>query len=267
MLNDSTAKTAQKWGAMREFVKKHWKTVLFFAAVGLVGGFFVGLYSLESYPEEIKEEAYDQGLNDVLVGIITAIQSAIYGIVLGALGIMLGKRTGLWRDEITLTRKPLIITSAVALIGGSVMILSDLLYFGKYLDAVMASYAVKPTFAYAVATVTYGGVIEEVMLRLFMMSLIAFIIYLPFRRKYEKPTTIMLAAANVIAALLFATGHIPATEILIGLTPMSFFRCFFLNGGLGLLFGWLYRKYGLRYSMLAHAGCHIVSKLIWILFV
>ena len=39
------------------------------------------------------------------------------------------------------------------------------------------------------------------------------------------------------------------------------------NGGIGLLFGLLYRKYGLRYAMIAHGGCHVVSKLIWILFV
>ena len=44
-------------------------------------------------------------------------------------------------------------------------------------------------------------------------------------------------------------------------------RCIILNGGIGLLFGYLYRKYGLRYAMIAHAGCHLISKLIWILFI
>jgi membrane protease YdiL (CAAX protease family) len=105
------------------------------------------------------------------------------------------------------------------------------------------------------------------MLRLFMMSLIAFLLHLVFGRKGEKPGTGMLIAANVIAALLFAAGHLPGTALLLGITPMIVFRCFFLNGSFGLLFGWLYRKYGLRYAMLAHAGCHVVSKLIWILFV
>lgn len=42
---------------------------------------------------------------------------------------------------------------------------------------------------------------------------------------------------------------------------------FLLNGGFGLLFGWLYRKYGIQYSMLSHALLHIVSKMIWILFI
>ena len=56
-----------------------------------------------------------------------------------------------------------------------------------------------------------------------------------------------------------------AIGILLGNSPMFIFRCFLLNGGLGLLFGWLFRKYGLRYAMVAHGGCHIVSKLAWIL--
>ena len=40
-----------------------------------------------------------------------------------------------------------------------------------------------------------------------------------------------------------------------------------LNVSTTLLFGRLYRKHGLRYAMLAHGGCHIVSKLIWLLFI
>ena len=131
----------------------------------------------------------------------------------------------------------------------------------------MSSYEVKPTITYLLATVTYGAVIEEVMLRLFWMSLIAFVIHKIFGRKQDKPTDATLIVANVIAAILFAAGHLPATAELLGLTPMIIFRCFLLNGGLGLLFGRLYRKYGLRYSMIAHGGCHIVSKLIWILFI
>ena len=88
-----------------------------------------------------------------------------------------------------------------------------------------------------------------------------------FERKNEKPSTKILVIANIIAALLFAAGHLPVTSILLGLTPMTIFRCFLLNGTFGLMFGYLYRKYGFRYAMIAHAGCHVVSKLIWILFI
>ena len=142
-----------------------------------------------------------------------------------------------------------------------------LVFFGKYSQVIMDSYASKPTIDYMIAMVAYGGILEEVMLRLFMMSLIAFILYLLFEKSKDKPSVKILVLSNIISALLFAAGHLPATILMIGLTPMIILRCFLLNGTFGLMFGWLYRKYGLRYAMIAHMGCHIISKMIWILFV
>ena len=252
---------------MKAFVKTYWKLLLIFAVVGLIGGFFVGLYALDSYPEEFRQEVQEQGLTDTLVGLVTAVQSAIYGVVLGALGIALAKKVGLWRDCFTLDGEPLFIALGWSIIGGLCLILPDLWFFGNYEPAIRESYLVKPTIPYLIAMVTYGGVIEEVMLRLFMMSLVAFVLHKLFEKGKADTSVAVLIAANVISAILFAAGHLPATDILFGLTPMIVFRCFLLNGGFGLLFGWLYRKYGLQYAMLAHGGCHIVSKLIWILFV
>ena len=248
---------------MEKFIRSYWKTLLFFVIIGLVGGFFVGLYTLDSYPEELREQAYAEGLNDFLIGVITAVQSAGYGLVLGTVGILLAKNLGLWRDERSVTAKPLLFAILISIIGGLTLILSDIFFFGKYSEVIANSYAVKPTLPYLIATVTYGAVIEEVMLRLFMMSLIAFIL----KKLTRKEGAGILIAANIVSALLFAVGHLPATIMMIGTTPLIIFRCFLLNGGLGLLFGWLYRKYGFRYAMIAHGGCHIISKLIWILFV
>ena len=251
---------------MKDFFRSYGKTLLFFAAVGLVGGFTVGLYLLDSYPAEIVAQIQAQGLNDTLLGLITAVQSAAYGAVLGGIGIWLGKKLGLWRDERSITRKPLLWTIGISLVAGPAMILPDILYFGKHVPAIAESYAAKPTIPYLIGTVTYGAIIEEVMLRLFCMSLIAFLLWQIFDRKAKKPSVGILVAANIIAALLFAAGHLPTTFAMIGTTPMIIVRCFLLNGIFSLAFGWLYRKHGLRYAMLAHGGCHIVSKLIWILW-
>lgn len=251
---------------MGTFIKTYWKTLLFFTAVGLIGGFFTGIYVLDSYPLEMRQQILAQGLNETALGLVMAVQSAGYGLFLGAAGIFLGKKTGMWKDEQSLTKKPLITAVAFSVIGGLALILPDILFFGKHSQPIMDSYGAKPTVPYMLAAVLYGGVIEEVMLRLFMMSLIAFILYKLFGRGTEKPAAGILIAANLAAAILFAAGHLPATAAMMELTPMIVFRCFLLNGGFGLLFGWLYRKYGLRYAMIAHGGCHVVSKLIWILF-
>lgn len=252
---------------MQHFVKTYWKTIAFFALIGLIGGFFTGLYLLDSYPADMQQQIMGQGLTRPILGLVTAVQSAGYGLVCGVLGILLGKKTGLWKDERSLEQRPLMVANIAAIVGGMALILPDLLYFGRHIQPIMDSYAVKPTLAYILAAVLYGGVIEEVMLRLFMMSLVAFLLHKLFWKKQENTPTAALVTANVVSALLFAAGHLPATAMLMRLTPMIIFRCFLLNGGFGLLFGWLYRKYGLRYAMIAHGGCHVVSKLIWILFI
>ena len=260
---------------MKQFIKTYWKTLLFFAVTGLLGGFFTGIYVLDSYPPEMRQQLLEEltagGLGgfppDMILGVITAMQAAGYGIVLGAAGIWLGRKTGLWKEERTVTKRPFVASVIVSVVGGAILILSDLLFFGKHSEIIMDSYRVKPTISYLIASVAYGGVIEEVMLRLFWMTLVAFVLWKIFDRKHARPSTGVVITANIIAALLFAAVHLPATAAMLGLSPMIVFRCFLLNGGCGLLFGWLYRKYGLRYSMLAHGGCHIVSKLIWILFV
>ena len=155
---------------MADFVKKYWKTTLFFALAGLIGGFFVGLFLLDSYPEEIRLQLAEQGIGNVLLGVITAVQSAFYGIVLGAAGIFLGKKVGLWKDERKLEKKPLTMTAITAVVGGMAMILLDLFFFAGYSDVIRDSYGVKPTVAFILGSVIYGGVIEEVMLRLFFAA-------------------------------------------------------------------------------------------------
>ena len=130
---------------MKAFIRNYWKTLLFFAAVGLVGGFFTGLYMLDSYPAEMRQQILDQGITEIVMAIVSAAQSAGYGLILGALGIILGKKTGLWKDERTVAKKPLMITLVISVTGGLALILPDILFFGRYVPMIMDSYGVKPT--------------------------------------------------------------------------------------------------------------------------
>ena len=260
---------------MAKFLRRYWKTLSFFGITGLIGGYFVGIYVLDSYPPDIQQQLYAQLAAeslaqvpvDVFLGIVSAIQSVGYGVILGAAGIWLAKQIGLWKDETSIRPAPLTAAIAVGVAGGLVMILADMLYFNNFSDVIKNSYATKPTIPYLLAMVTYGGVIEEVLLRLFLMSLIAWILHKLLGKTECSPSSTILICANVISAILFAAGHLPTTLLMIGDAPVIIFRCFLLNGGIGLLFGWLYRKFGLRYAMIAHGGCHIISKLIWILFI
>ena len=98
------------------------------------------------------------------------------------------------------------------------------------------------------------------------MTLLSWIISKIFYKK-QIPTKVFIIS-NIICALLFAALHIPATIQTFGyIDGIILFRCFLMNGLFGLGFGYLYRKYGIHYSMIAHFGMHLISKIIWILFI
>ena len=62
----------------------------------------------------------------------------------------------------------------------------------------------------------------------------------------------------ILANLLLALEHLPAASALPReITPILFFRVLVMNSMLSLLFGYLFWKKGLVYSMLAHMVSHI----------
>jgi membrane protease YdiL (CAAX protease family) len=249
---------------MKELIKNNLKYLIFLAIFGLVGGYFTAIYTVQSLGQDMIDEAIAEvGSIDVLI-IITTLQSLSYALILGVVGKLLAKKIGLWR-KFEFDKKGNVELILVTILGGAAFILIDCLFFSNFSDVIKNSYTVKPIVEYIIASITYGAVIEEVILRLFFMSLIAVII-----QKLSKKDVInnkILVVANVISAILFAAAHLPATIMTIGITPMIIIRCFVMNGAFGLMFGRLYRKFGIHYSMLAHCGVHIVSKLIWILFI
>ena len=243
-------------------MKKALKFTLALLPIALVAGYFVTVYQLEILDEAILAPALEQlGSRWILVA-ITMAQTVGYAAVCGFVGCLLANRLGLWKP-IRFERKPLLKSVLYSVIGGILFSL-DQWTFGRWIPQVGASYEAPITLNNWLGSVLYGGVVEELMLRLFFMSLLAWLIWKIFFRQEKQVPVKVLVAANVVAALLFAAGHLPATWVLFGeLTPMILLRCFLLNGSFGLLFGYLYRKFGIQYAMVSHALFHIVSKLIW----
>ena len=246
-------------------MKRALKFTLFLLPIALVAGYFVTVYQLEMLDEAILAPALEQ-LGSVWVLIaITMAQTVGYAAVCGFFGCLLANSLGLWKP-IRFEKAPLLKALGLSLVGGILFSL-DKWTFGRWIPEVGASYNAPITVNNWLGSVLYGGVVEELMLRLFFMSLLAWLIWKMFFRQEETVPVKVLVAANVAAALLFAAGHLPATLVLFGeLTPMILLRCFLLNGSFGLLFGFLYRKFGIQYAMVSHAVFHIVSKLIWTFF-
>jgi membrane protease YdiL (CAAX protease family) len=104
----------------------------------------------------------------------------------------------------------------------------------------------------------YGGVAEEIQLRLFVMSFFAWLGRFLSRTPDGKPTIAVIWIANILATVLFGLGHLPTVAMLVPLTPLVIARTVILNGLLGIVWGWLYWKRGLEAAMLSHFSADIV---------
>ncbi len=98
----------------------------------------------------------------------------------------------------------------------------------------------------------YGGVVEEVLMRLFLMSVVAFILSKIFKLMSPVQNKLLMWSAIVISAVVFGLGHLPVTAAITTITPLIVLRAIVLNGIGGLIFGWLYWRKGLEYSIVAH---------------
>ena len=104
----------------------------------------------------------------------------------------------------------------------------------------------------------YGGIVEEILLHLFLVTLIVWIILKFTKTDDGKPADTSIWIAIIVAAIIFGLGHLPATALLTTITPIVIFRAILLNGIGGIIFGWLYWKKGLEAAIIAHFTADIV---------
>ncbi len=112
----------------------------------------------------------------------------------------------------------------------------------------------------------YGGIAEELQLRLFLLSLLALGLRGVGRLAGANQRVLLPVwafwGANVIAAVLFGLGHLPATAALIPITGVVVVRAVVLNGTAALAFGWLFRRNGIETAMVAHFVADVVLLVI-----
>lgn len=102
----------------------------------------------------------------------------------------------------------------------------------------------------------YGGIDEELLTRLFLVSCFAWLLSRVLRRS----TALWVAIA--VSAVLFGLGHLPAAAALLPLTPALVMREVILNGIPGAVFGWLFWRRGLEAAMVAHFSADLVLHVV-----
>lgn len=139
----------------------------------------------------------------------------------------------------------------VGLVVGAALIGLDRLVFGN--DGSNDQLAL-PLWQRLGAGVLYGGIGEEVLCRLLLVSFVVWIGYRIWSGERERSR--LWLGAVLIAAVLFAVGHLPAAYVLMdGEPPIA--RIISMNTAAGIVFGWLYWRHGLEAAIIAHMTTHL----------
>lgn len=110
----------------------------------------------------------------------------------------------------------------------------------------------------------YGGITEETTMRLFLLSVLAWLGRFVNRTPEGRPGLWALWVANVVAAVLFGLGHLPAfISAGVPIDAVVITRAIILNGLGGLVFGWFYWTFGLEAAMASHFSADITLHVLW----
>ena len=205
-------------------------------------------------------------------------------LVLAAVGAALAHRTGLrsvWVQRVAgvdadpaaparlraqLLQAALIgLALAVLLYGADRLLLPRLGAPGAALLAQQASADASAALTGLALGLLYGGFTEEVMLRWGVMSLVVWGVGALLAKLQRTPAGAPIAAAAplaawagiVVAAFVFAVGHLPALALAADITPALVARTLALNLLGGVVYGWLFWRHHLESAIAAHAATHV----------
>ena len=241
--------------------KRHWSWKLFFVLFSLIIPVTFAIL-----PYSLNQQNVSLGW-DILV-----LDRLIYILlfsVLGGIGLVLANRIGLglpflerWiKHELVSYRFRNMV--AIAWITSVVLALLSLFLHIVVFDppfnatlqklgiAVREAIDAPPMYGFLAAI--SAGITEEILFRLFGLSLLAWLGGLLFHDSDGRPKSIVFWTANILFALAFGAAHLP-TEAAMGL-PMSALvitSTLVLNGIGGMAFGWLFCRFGLESAILAH---------------
>ena len=255
----------------------NWKVFFILWLVAVLSAIAVLPYTLELQSSVLASADLPIQLPVLLA--IQTVQNAIFLAIMIFLGMLLAKRIGLGMpilDAYTQGesaadkfRAILPISIILGVIAGMLIIGLDVFVFQKALlnelgDKVAGlAESANPAAWKGFLASFYGGIAEEIQLRLLVMSLIAWLGSFISKTAEGKPTAAIFWIANILAAVLFGLGHLPATANIMPLTPLVITRAIVLNGVGGVIFGWLYWKRGLESAMVSHFSADIVLHVLF----
>jgi len=244
----------------------NWREFLILWAAGVWGVIAVLPYTL-TLQAPLIEQMPTLPMPLAVVIVVQIVQNAVLVAIAVGLGLLLATRIGLGApllearlagEAVGQRLRALLVPSVLAgAAAGIAIIVLDLLVFASGMPAATLTGEHPPAWQGFLASF-YGGITEELLMRLFLMSLLAWLLGLVWRGAPGRPAAGAFWTANLGAAILFGLGHLPATAALVPLTSFVVLRAIVLNGIGGVVFGHLYWRRGLEAAMLAHFSADIV---------
>jgi hypothetical protein len=251
----------------------NWKVFAILLAASVVGFVSVLPYTFTIQSETLKTTQLPLPLPLVLV--IQGVQNAVLFAVVGGLGYLLATKIGLGLPFVEgwLNGQPIwndlpriaLVAAVGGVVAGLVIVAADQWVFGPPMEALLKASGVtlpasiSPPAWQGFLASFYGGIVEETLLRLGVLTLLAWLGQFASRTPDNRPTLGVLWIANILAAILFGLGHLPTTALVgIPITPLVVARAVVLNGVIGVFAGWLYWRWGLESAIVAHFSADII---------
>ena len=106
----------------------------------------------------------------------------------------------------------------------------------------------------------YGGIIEEILLRWGILSVLVLIGI----KLFKKHSELIWWIAIIISSLIFGIVHLPLYLTTTSPTPFTIFLMISANSYAGIFFGYIFKRFGLISAMIAHILFHIIWFLIYL---
>ena len=257
--------------------KFSWKIFFILLGVSIFGIVAVLPYSLAIQGSSLSQLDFPMPVWLLLT--LQVLQNAIMFAVVILIGLLAANRVGLGLpilearlqgESVGEKVKAILLPSILlGVIGSVLVVVLDVLLFMPMLmtelgdkASSLSQEALRPAAWKGLLASFYGGIGEEVLLRLGLMSVLVWLGRFVSKTKDGRPTLAVLWTANILSAVLFGLGHLPATAALFPITPLVVMRTIVLNGFIGIVAGYLYFKYGLEAAMLSHFSADIILHVI-----
>jgi len=251
-------------------VKPKTRLFLILWLAGLIGVFSFLLVDVNALVEKVPIPPGTEIPNFTLpLKLLSLIQPAVILSFAVLIGVVLASKVGLSSpvaEALASGRrlgspfKPQILPGIVGgLLGGAAIVLTALLSKQFLPLEVVTRIAEFGKLLPLPTRLLYGGIVEELLLRWGLMTLLVWAAWRLFQKGHGKPKPAYLILAILISAVVFGIGHLPVAYLLfqrLSLALTSF--VIVANSIFGLIAGYLYWKKGLESAVIAHMLTHVV---------